>query len=262
MLEGKEEFFSAEELEKKEYINSDKLEDLYLTVFKKSPMFKELIKAHDEPILKLLKHIELSVYNDKDDFTLTFHFGENEFMEQSQIAVTVVMNEQGQSTEIKSDKVNWKEGKNVTEKTITKKQKNKRTGQQRTTTKTEKQESFFTLFQNLKDDGEDEEENENENENEEDEQPDQFGENEELFTTIKDSVIPYCTASYFGVSVPELEFEDFGGEDDEDFESADSEEEDAKPTKKKGKGGKKSKKASGNDIDPKGGPNQQECKQN
>ena len=45
-----------------------------------------------------------------------------------------------------SCKIDWKKGKNVTEKTVTKKQKHKSKGQVRTVTKTVKNDSFFNFF--------------------------------------------------------------------------------------------------------------------
>merc|ERR1712110_881134 len=41
LLEGKEEFFTAEELEKKEYLTTAPIEGFYLAALKKNPMLKE-----------------------------------------------------------------------------------------------------------------------------------------------------------------------------------------------------------------------------
>lgn len=45
--------------------------------------------------------------------------------------------------------INWKEGKDITKKTVTKKQKNKKTGKTRTVTKTVDADSFFTFFKSI-----------------------------------------------------------------------------------------------------------------
>ena len=45
-----------------------------------------------------------------------------------------------------SDKIEWLEGKNVTVKMVSKKQKNKKTGQTRTVQKEEPTHSFFNFF--------------------------------------------------------------------------------------------------------------------
>lgn len=92
----------------------------------------------------------MELFADKDDFTLKFNFGTNEYFENTVLNVVVIMNEQGQCSEVKCDSIKWLEGKNITEKSITKKQKNKKTGQQRTTTKVQKQDSFFNLFKSVK----------------------------------------------------------------------------------------------------------------
>jgi len=254
LLEGKEDFFTPEELAAKEHLIKGKFDSFYLTVLKKCPSIASTIKAGDEPILKHLTLIEPSVFNDKDDYVLRFHFSANEYFTNESIEVTVVMDDEGTATEIKSDKINWNESKNVTEKVITKKQKNKRTGQTRSTQKTSKQESFFRIFETMKADDEDEEDNENE-----DEEADAsaFEQNEETIGLIKDNVVPYCGPSFFGVIIPELEFD--GGdegddEDDEDYEDDDEEDDD-------NKGGKKGNKKKASKKDSKDAK-QQECKQN
>jgi len=45
--------------------------------------------------------------------------------------------------------INWKEGKNITKKTIQKKQKNKKSGASRTVNKTVDAESFFNFFRSI-----------------------------------------------------------------------------------------------------------------
>merc|ERR1711939_1283364 len=120
MLEGKEDFFSEAELADKAHLNKEPLDSFYLTVLKKSPSIASEIKGYDEPILKCLKYIDNEVFEDKDDFKLIFHFSENEFFDNTEITVTIIL-EDKEVSEIKSDTINWKEGKNVTVKTITKK---------------------------------------------------------------------------------------------------------------------------------------------
>lgn len=260
LLEGKEEFFTAEELEKKEYLNTTAIEGFYLSALKKNPMLKDEIKSNDEPILKQLKNIELELFADKDDFTLKFNFGTNEFFQNTVLTVNVVMNENGQCSEIKSDTINWNEGKDVTKKTITKKQKNKKTGVQRTTTKVQKQDSFFSVFKSHKEDDEDSENDEAAGGEDEDELKDPFGFAEEVFGLIKENVVPYASAAYFGVTIPELEMDGDADDDDDDddYEDEDDDEEDEDPkNKKKSVSSKK-----GTSTEDSKGENQQECKQN
>jgi len=119
-----------------------------------------------------------------------------------------------------------------------KSKKNKRTGQARTVTKTQKQDSFFRMFESRKREEDDDEENED------DEAQDEFSIWEEIIGTIKENY-QYAGPSFFGVEIPELEIED---EDDEDDDYEDEEEENPK--------GKKKGKKSGDD------PKAEECKQN
>jgi len=240
LLEGKEEFFTPEELEAKEFMNEKPLEDYFLKMLKKGSVIAEYIKSADEPILKHLTKIESEVFEDKDDYKLKFHFSENEHFTNDVLTVHVVIDgddeELGEATEIISDKINWNEGKNITEKTITKKQKNKRTGQARTVTKTQKQDSFFRMFESRK-----REDDEDENEDA-DEAQDEFSLWEEIIGTVKENY-QYAGPSFFGVEIPELEIVD-DDEDDDDYEDEDGD--DAPKGKKKAK----------ND------PKAEECKQN
>merc|ERR1711959_478262 len=197
----------------------------------------ESIKPGDEPILKHLTKIQCEVFEDKDDYRLTFDFSENEYFSNSVLVVNVTVDpEQGSATEIKSDKIEWKEGKNTCEKTISKKQKNKKTGQSRTVTKTQKCESFFHIFSDRKEDDEDDDEGD-------DEEPVMaFEQADEILGLIHENVIQYVGASYFGVEIPELEQDNFGDEDDEDYEDDDEDEGDSPDKKKKGEEEKKKKK--------------------
>jgi len=252
LLEGKEEFFTEEELKLGSHLNTEKLDSYYITVLKKCPMIAEKIKPADEPILKHLTWVEPVVYSDKDDYALKFHFSENEFFTNETLEVVVVMNEEGEATEIKSDTVNWNADKNVTEKTTTKKQKNKRTGQTRNVTKSVKVDCFFSVFQSLKDEGSEE----NDDDEDGEETGGEFQTNEELIGVIKDNVVPYSGPAFFGVKIPELEFdgedfEDMEGEDDEDFSDEEPESAGKKKKASKKSGAKKS-----------GDAKEQECKQN
>lgn len=208
------------------------------------------MQPSDEPILKHLTWVEPVVWSDKDDYALKFHFSANEHFTNETLEVVVVMNEEGTATEIKSDTINWNADKNVTVKTTTKKQKNKRTGQTRNVTKSTKVDCFFNIFQNLKDEGSEENDEDEDGEAKDNE----FEANEELIGVIKDNVVAYAGPAFFGVKIPELEFDggDFEDEEGDDDDYSDDEPESAD---KKKKGGKKAAKKSGDGKE-------QECKQN
>jgi len=219
-LEGKEDFFTAEELASEDFKTSsaDPLSDYCLKILQKNPMIKEGIKAHDEPILKHLTGIDAQIFEDNDNYELKFHFSENEWFTNSDVTVTVVVDEdESEAKEIKCSGLNWKEGKNVTEKTITKKQKNKRTGQNRTVTKTQKQDSFFMVFKDYKNEEEDDEE-----EGDEDKEAgfDSFENISEILGSIHEN-LEYFAPIYYGVKVPQWE-----EEPEDDFEDDDEDEDD------------------------------------
>jgi len=260
-LEGKEDFFTPEELEAKEFMNTEPLDSYYLTVLKKGPAIAEVVQTHDEPILKHLINVESEVFENNDDYKLKFTFSENEFFTNEVLNLHVVVDEEeATAKEIKSDKINWKEGKNVTEKTISKKQKNKRTGQNRTVAKTSKQDSFFLIFKDRMAEDDDEEDEGKDDEGEEG--IDSFDMCEDIIELIKDNVVPYAGASFFGVTIPELEIpeaeeDDAEFQDLEDSDCSDEDDDEDAPKKpaKKGKG-----KKSGDAIP--GQPKAEECKQN
>lgn len=137
--------------------------------------------------------------------------------------------------------------------------KNKKTGGSRTVTKTVPQESFFTHFKNATPDDEEEDE-----EPEDGEMGSGFSTAEEIFQVIKENVVPYGGASYFGTKIPELEADPYEDDDEDDDDMSEEDEEDEEPSPKgKKKGGRKAsgkdKKGSGNAG---GDPKQEECKNN
>lgn len=162
-----------------------------------------------------------------------------------------------------SDKVNWKEGKNITQKKVSKKQKSKKTGKTRTIDKVVTTESFFNIFGDFS--------------AEEFEMPEENAEtapemNLFIVSGTIDEILemaPYSLEYFLDVH-PEEEESDMEDEDDEDDDEEDdeSDDDDKKPKKKSGKAakktsGKNSKKASGTNLDGKGdAPKEQECKQN
>ena len=120
------------------------------------------LKQCDEPILKQLKRIEATKAEDESKLTVVFHFNENDYFTNQTITKSFDI----EGDEIKKsygDKIEWKEGKNVTVKLIKKKNKNKKTGEKVVKTKEVKEESFFNFFNDIEinedEDDEDEEEN-------------------------------------------------------------------------------------------------------
>ena len=59
------------------------------------------------------------------------------------------MIDEHQPAKAEATEIQWKEGKNITRKTVEKKQKNKKTGKTRTITKEVDSESFFNFFKSV-----------------------------------------------------------------------------------------------------------------
>jgi len=251
------EYFTAEELANKDKLLAElkPLPDYWLTCFKNHGMLKSIVTESDEKAVKALTKIEYKVSEDPAtplNFTLNFTFAKNDYFENEVLSITLHITEPREASKIDGTELKWKEGKDLTKKTIQKKQKNKKTGQTRTVTKQEDCDSFFNIFKTL--DGK-----ECDHKHEEDEEEggcgeDALYENVETAYSIFEEVIPYSLEYFLGVR------KDFGGEEDDegfdDEEDDDDEEEDLPKPKKGGKAPAKAGGAGGAKGDPK-----QECKQ-
>uniref|UniRef100_A0A452V735 Nucleosome assembly protein 1 like 1 n=2 Tax=Ursus TaxID=9639 RepID=A0A452V735_URSMA len=149
----------SEELKEKAKIEDEKkdeekedpkgIPEFWLTVFKNVDLLSDMVQEHDEPILKHLKDIKVK-FSDAGQpmsFVLEFHFEPNEYFTNEVLTKTYRMrSEPDDSDPFSFDgpeimgctgcQIDWKKGKNVTLKTIKKKQKHKGRGTVRTVTKT------------------------------------------------------------------------------------------------------------------------------
>ena len=130
----------------------------WLTIFKNVEMMEDAVKEHDEPLLNHLEDVKVVYTDDKGlDFALEFHFSENEYFTNKVLTKSYVVeckvddddpfSFDGPSiVKVTGCKIDWKKGKNLTIKTVKKKQRHKGRGQTRTVTKTVPNESFFNFF--------------------------------------------------------------------------------------------------------------------
>ena len=130
----------------------------WLTIFKNTELMEEIVKEHDEPLLDHLEDIKVVYADNKGlNFTLEFHFSDNEFITNKMLTKSYVVeckvdendpfSFDGPSiVQTTGCKIDWKKGKNLTVKTVKKKQRHKGRGQTRTVTKTVGNESFFNFF--------------------------------------------------------------------------------------------------------------------
>ncbi|MGH0144163.1 UNVERIFIED_CONTAM: hypothetical protein FKN15_006993 [Acipenser sinensis] len=142
--------------------------EFWLTVFKNVDLLSDMLQAsaetcciaeHDEPILKHLKDIKVKFSDPGQpmNFTLEFYFECNDFFSNELLVKTYKMRSEPEESDpfafdgpeimgCTGCQIDWKKGKNITLKTIKKKQKHKGRGTVRTVTKTVPNDSFFNFF--------------------------------------------------------------------------------------------------------------------
>ncbi|KAM8971770.1 nucleosome assembly protein 1-like 4 isoform X3 [Antechinus flavipes] len=143
--------------------NPKGIPEFWFTIFRNVDMLSELVQEYDEPILKHLQDIKVK-FSDPGQpmsFSLEFHFEPNDYFTNSVLTKTYKMKSEPDTTDPFSFEgpeivdcegctIEWKKGKNVTVKTIKKKQKHKGRGTVRTVTKQVPNDSFFNFFSPIK----------------------------------------------------------------------------------------------------------------
>lgn len=235
-LKAFEEYLTDEEKGQKDSIlaNLKPLPEYWLKVLQNDPMIsmhiwcklwliltiETHINENDEKALKHLTKIDYKYSEDAatpHNFTVTMHFTPNEYFDNEVLTTTFIMREPRDILETKGTEVNWKEGKNFTKKTVTKKQKNKKTGQTRTVTKEEDVPSFFGFFKSIVAPEEDKELDEEE----EQLQNDILDQMDIAYSLIEEAV-PFSLEYYLGVRKDYMG----GYEDDEDYDDEDDDDDD------------------------------------
>lgn len=132
--------------------------EFWLTIFKNVGILSEMVQEHDEVILKHLIDIQvLFLESNPMGFVLEFHFSPNDYFSNSVLTKEYEMKcvpeqddpfsfEGPEIYKCKGCTIDWKKGKNITLKTVKKKQKHKSRGLVRTITKTVQNDSFFNFF--------------------------------------------------------------------------------------------------------------------
>ncbi|XP_055957820.1 nucleosome assembly protein 1-like 1 isoform X3 [Patella vulgata] len=144
--------------EKKDDSDTKGIPHFWLTIFKNVEMLSEMVQDHDEPILQHLQDIKvIFTETEPKGFTLEFHFASNEYFTDTVLTKHYTLRfepdpedsfsyEGPEIVKCQGCPINWVKGKNVTVKTIKKKQKHKGRGTTRTVTKTVTNDSFFNFF--------------------------------------------------------------------------------------------------------------------
>jgi len=145
--------------------NTKGIPEFWLTAMKNVELIEEMIQEHDEPLLTHLIDVKLIFTGKKVDdveeaemgFVLEFHFSTNDYFTNTALTKTYRMkSEPDKDDPFSFDgpdifactgcKIDWKKGKNITQKQVKKKQKHKGRGQTRIITKMVKTDSFFNFF--------------------------------------------------------------------------------------------------------------------
>lgn len=148
--------------------NTKGVPEFWLTAMKNVELIEEMIQEHDEDVLKHLTDVKL-IFTGKQEgrmtgndeaemgFVLEFHFGPNDYFTNTALTKTYKMKSEPDKEDpfafdgpdiyaCSGCKIDWKKGKNITQKQIKKKQKHKGRGQTRIVTKMVQNDSFFNFF--------------------------------------------------------------------------------------------------------------------
>lgn len=203
--------------------------EFWLTVLRNSEAIAETIREHDEPVLKHLTDIRITMQNEKDKkgFTIEFEFSTNDYFNNAILTKSYTLRTGPDEHEplayegpeiIKSEgcTIDWKKGKNVTVKLVKKRQKHKNRGTIRVVTKEVQTDSFFNFFTppTVPEDAE----------VEDNEEMRILAADFEIGHMLRDSIVPKAVLYYTGEAGDEDE--DDYDEDDEDDEDDDEDDDD------------------------------------
>lgn len=215
--------------------------EFWLTVLKHSGDISELIQEHDEPILKSLLDIKtiLSQPGEPISFILEFHFAPNDYFTNTMLTKKYHMKMEPDDKDIMFEgpeielsegcEIDWKQGKNVTVKTIKKKQKHKKSGVQRTVTKQVQNDSFFNFFYPPS--------TEEQKDPSTEEMEAQLQSDFEMGHFFREQIVPRAVLYYTGEAIEE-DSDDEDYDEDEDDEDEDDDDIGAYPAAFKGAGGR------------------------
>jgi nucleosome assembly protein 1-like 1 len=143
-----EKYLTEEEIKNvPENLSARKIEGYWLKCMNNAPMIKENMGKDDEQLLKFLNKIHVDDEEGCDNFTIVFSFDENEIIKNKELTIRFELKDSSPVKTIASE-IEWV-SRNLTMKEIKKKQKNKKTGQQRVVTRQVKAKSFFNFFRSI-----------------------------------------------------------------------------------------------------------------
>lgn len=162
LIKDMESKIDLSDFEKNEFIG---VPHFWLQAFKRTDLIMDMIQEHDEEVLINLINIKAIMNETKPyGYTLEFHFQENEFFTNKVLTKSYELTcEKDEKApffydgpviyKCKGCTIDWNKGKDVTMRTVKKRQKHKSTGTVRVIMKEEKQDSFFNFFDTPTSDG-------------------------------------------------------------------------------------------------------------
>ncbi|XP_060033273.1 nucleosome assembly protein 1-like 4 isoform X2 [Erinaceus europaeus] len=197
--------------------------EFWFTIFRNVDMLSELVQECDEPILKHLQDIKVR-FSDPGQpmsFVLEFHFEPNDYFSNSVLTKTYKMKSEPDKADPFSFEgpeivdcdgctIDWKRGKNVTVKTIKKKQKHKGRGTVRTITKQVPNDSFFNFFSPLKASGD--------GESLDEDSEFSLASDFEIGHFFRERIVPRAVLYFTGEAIEEDDFEEGEEGEEEDLE--------------------------------------------
>lgn len=205
--------------------------EFWLMVLKNARQTYDLIQPHDEPILRHLVDVKSTLQTDPMGFTITFHFTENPFFGNrlltKEYEMSCFVDERSpwsfygpQIVRSKGCTIDWKPGMDVTQKTIHKKDKQKKKIQPNIEVNVVENESFFHFFNppKVEDDGE-----------QNDELECRLAEDYSIGVFLREKLVPHAVLYYTGEAPDDETTDESDTESDECYEeeSDEAEEEEA-----------------------------------
>lgn len=220
------------------------LPNFWLKAFKNHTQIRDMIEPQDEAVLGYLRDVSFKWEDDiaQSSFSLLFTFAPNPYFEPLVLVKTYNVEPDDTDHTANSDvlsstqstKIEWKEGKDVTKKTVTKKQKNKRTKATRKITETVDCPSFFNFFRSHE--IPDEENLEKMNEDQLEELEIIVEADYQAGCIIREKIIPLAVNWFTGEAIDSdaemSDGEDYLGGEHSDSDEDDEDDEDDSPKKK------------------------------
>jgi len=167
-----------------------RIPNFWVTAFVNHPQVSALLGEEDEDVLQYLAKVDIQEFDDiKSGYKLNFHFNENPYFDNTCITKEFHLNESGEPSS-KSTTINWKPGKDLTQRSTA--QKGKKRSHE------EQQDSLFCWFTDHSDAGAD-----------------------ELGEVIKDDIYPNPLQYYLASEMDEEQSEE--GDGDEEGDEAEEE---------------------------------------